>query len=168
MTLRNQHSICIFLLGVLPSFAAACSNSKTRTRGAEESVTSTSSVGTAVGALPSPKEDAQAPSCGREVQTHGQGYDEKARSCLWEAYQAGRAASLALTRHTIEGDPITFTLRVRSSSAIDVIEDNQDHFGARGVRNTTCSTLVRAPIVEGRSGFIVRGCRGSVETFEIP
>lgn len=90
------------------------------------------------------------------------------RTCLWDAYRAGRPAELTLTRHTIEGDPISITLRVRSSTSIDVLEDNRDRFGARGVRSSTCTELERGSNVNGRSGFIVRGCHGSVKSFEVP
>jgi hypothetical protein len=100
--------------------------------------------------------------------THRQGYDAAARKCLWDAYEAGKPAGLALTRHTIEGDPITFTLHVNSKDSIDVIEDNQDRFGARGVRRSTCKALARSREVDGRSGFIVSGCTGSAEKFEVP
>jgi len=146
----------------------ACSNTKSRTHGAEESVSSTSSSLPVVTASPSSVEGKDAPTCGHEVQVHGRGYDEKARACLWDAYQAGKAASVALTRHTIEGDPITLTLRVHSGSSIELVENNQDRFGPRGVRTSTCSTLEQRVADDGRRGFILRGCRGSVETFEIP
>ncbi|HRI66014.1 MAG TPA: hypothetical protein PK156_17320 [Polyangium sp.] len=147
--------------------ATSCSNAKTQPRSGEESVSSTASNTPAQGSAALPAGDA-APSCGHETQIHGPGYDEAARSCLWDAYRAGRPAELVLTRYTVEGDPITVTLRIRSGPAIEVHEDNRDRFGARGVRSSTCTELSRGPIMDGRSGFIVRGCRGSVQSFEVP
>lgn len=152
---------------VLAALASSCANSKTRTRGSEESVSSTASSRASASAA-STGATGDAPSCGHEVSTHGAGYDETARTCLWDAYRAGKEADLALTRHTIEGDPITFTIHVRPGAEIEVFEDNRDHFGAAGVRSSKCKVLERSPIVDGRSGFIVRGCAGSVEKIEVP
>lgn len=115
-----------------------------------------------------PVDAGAAPSCGREVQVHGRGYDASARKCLWDAYLAGKPAALSLTRHTIEGDPITFTLRVLSGSSIEVIEDNRDRFGARGVRSSTCRTLEQRPSADGRVAFVVGGCSGGVAKIEVP
>lgn len=154
------------MLAGLAVLVAGCGNSKAPTRAGEDSVASTSK--TAVGASTGGIDASAAPSCGHEVQTHGKGYDEVARTCLWDAYQAGKPGELMLTRHTIEGDPVTFTLRVRSASLIEVIEDNRDHFGAQGVRSTSCSALERTASTNERRGFVVRGCRGSVETIEVP
>lgn len=149
---------------VLVALSASCTKSRTQPRGGEESVSSTSSN------LPRPSAattDTKPPSCGREKQVHGEGYDEAARACLWDAYRAGKTAELELTRVTIEGDPITYTLHVRSGS-IDVVEDNRDRFGAHGMRSASCKVLERSPSTNGRSGFIVRGCRGGAETIEVP
>jgi hypothetical protein len=167
MKVRFRFDRLLVMSVVLAALTSSCTKAKTKTPGEEESVSSTSS---AVPLLDPPAEDAgvAAPSCGHEVQTHGQGYDEAKRKCLWDAYQAGRAAELALTRHTIEGDPITLTLRVRSTSSIEVVEDNRDRFGVRGVRRSTCKVLERSPTVNGRSGFVVRGCGSNVETIEVP
>jgi hypothetical protein len=87
---------------------------------------------------------------------------------LWNAYQAGRSAELALTHHTIEGDPITFTIQLRSKAIIEVVEDNGDRFGARGHRHSVCKVLERTPTANGRSGFIAHGCAGNVETITVP
>lgn len=167
MKIRVRCRDVVLLSVVLVAMAASCTKSKTQPRGGEESVASTSSN------LPRPsatttEAQAKPPSCGREKQTHGEGYDEAARTCLWDAYRAGRPAELELTRHTIEGDPITWTLRVRSGSSIEVTEDNRDRFGVHGVRTASCTVLERSPSANGRSGFIVRGCGGSTETIEVP
>ena len=151
---------------LLATLLSSCTKSNTKTPGSEESVSSTSS---AVPLLePFPADAGAAPSCGREVQTHGQGYDEAARTCLWDAYRAGRPAELVMTRHTIEGDPITLTLRVRSNASIEVLVDNRDRFGMRGLRSSVCKVLERSPTDNGRSGFILRSCEGSDEKLDVP
>lgn len=151
---------------VLVALSASCAKSKTQPRGGEESVSSTSSN------LPRPSAvtaaDTTPPSCGREKLVHGEGYDEAARTCLWDAYRAGRPAELELTRITIEGDPIVVRLRVGSGPLIEVTEDNRDRFGMRGVRSASCKVLERSPSTNGRSGFVLRGCSGSAETIEVP
>jgi hypothetical protein len=158
---------CVVLAVLSSSCAKSCAGSKTTMPGGEESVSSTSSSIPRASATVD-EAGAKAPACGHEVQTHGRGYDAAARKCFWDAYQAGTPTALALTRHTIEGDPITFTLRVRSKDSIDVVEENQDRFGARGIRSSTCKALARGREVDGRSGFIVSGCTGGAETFEVP
>jgi hypothetical protein len=92
------------------------------------------------------------------MNVHGTGYDGIARDCLWDAYTTGRPAELVITVHTVEGDPITFTVRVRAAHVVEVIEDNRDRFGARGVRTTTCKTLEKRAHAEGRYRFALRDC----------
>lgn len=152
----------IFFLVLL----SGCANSKPHSRGGEEKVSSTSSSRRTTDAAPTDAA-ALAPSCGHEKQVHGQGINDSARDCLWDAYQAGREAGLALTRYTVEGDPITYTLHVHSKTSIDVVEDNQDHFGSAGVRRSTCSGLERLADVDGHRGFKLQGCQGTVKTFEL-
>lgn len=163
---RRVATWCLVLAVFSSGCAKSCAGSKSSKRGEEESVTTTSND------LPRPSttpgDAGAAPSCGREVQLHGQGYDAAARKCLWDAYQAKKPAGLSLTRHTIEGDPITFTLRVLEDSSIEVVEDNQDRFGARGVRRSTCKTLEQRPSADGRSGFVLSGCVGGAEKIEVP
>lgn len=156
------------MLAVLALLAASCTNSKAPTSAAAEDSVASTLKPTSAASTTSEADAGPPPSCGREVQTHGKGYDEAARACLWDAYQAGKPGELMLTRHTIEGDPITFTLRVRSASWIDVVIDDRDAFGAQGLRSAKCSVLERGPSANGRSGFIVRGCRGGFETVEVP
>lgn len=151
----------LFLL-LLPS----CANSKPQTRGGEEKVSSTASDrGTAEAKPGDPA--TPAPSCGHEKQVHGQGINDSGRDCLWDAYQAGREASLALTLYTVEGDPITYTLHVVSKTSIDVVEDNRDHWGSPGVRRSTCSSLERLAEENGHRGFKLLGCEGAVKRFEL-
>ncbi len=152
---------------VLATLLSSCTKSKTNSPDGEESVSSTSSAVPLLEPLPADA-GANAPSCGREVLTLDRGYDEAARTCLWDAYRAGRVAELVMTRHTVEGDPITLTLRVRSTTSIEVVEDNRDRFGARGLRSSVCKVLERSPAVNDRSGFVVRRCEGSDEKIDVP
>ena len=164
--LPGSHRGFFFSL-VMAVLISSCAKSKTQPRSGEESVSSTASNTPAPDAASIPPGDA-APSCGVETQLHGGGYDDAARTCLWNAYRAGRPAELVLKKYTVEGDPIIVTLRIRSGPSIEVHEDNRDRFGGRGVRSSTCTELSRGPSTDGRSGFIVRGCRGSVQSFEVP
>lgn len=161
-------ALCGLFLGAM--FAAglpSCTNSKTHSRSGEENVSSTASSRRAPDATPTGSA-APTPSCGHEVQVHGNGVNDSARDCLWDAYQAGREASFAMTLHTVEGDPITYTLHVRSKTAIDVVEDNKDSFGSPGIRRSMCSGLERAPERNGHRGFLLQGCEGAVKRIELP
>jgi hypothetical protein len=166
MNILIRRRLMGLIFATFVSLAMGCTNSKTRSRGGEEVVSSTSNTSPVPTSTTATSREA-APSCGREVQMHGQGINDAARTCLWDAYQAGGAAELVITRHTIEGDPITTTIRVRSKSSIEVIDDSQDRFGSRGVRNAMCSEMERSPEVNGHRGFTIRGCRGSMETVEV-
>ncbi len=167
MEIRFQFDRFLAMSVVLATVLSSCTKSNTKTPGSEDSVSSTSSAVPLLEPVPA-SAGANAPSCGHEVQTHGQGYDEAARTCLWDAYRAGRPAALVMTRHTIEGDPITLTLRVRSNTSIEVLEDNRDRFGARGLRSSVCKVLERSQTTNGRSGFVLRTCEGSDEKIDIP
>jgi hypothetical protein len=111
---------------------------------------------------------AHASSCGREENVHGRGYDGAARDCLWKAYVGGTPAELVITMRTVEGDPITFTLRVRAAKVVDVIEDNRDRFGTPGVRRSTCATLEKRERADGRYGFALRDCGDARPEITIP
>jgi len=167
MEKRFAFSRFIAMTIVLTTLSSSCTKSKTKTPGSEEFVSSTSSAVPLLEPL-SADAGANASSCGREVQVHGQGYDEAARTCLWDAYRAGRAAELVMIRHTIEGDPISLTLRVRSNTSIEVVEDNRDRFGSRGLRSSVCKELERTAAVNERSGFVIRRCEGSDEKIDVP
>ena len=99
-------------------------------------------------------------SCGRETNVHGSGYDSAARGCLWDAWQNRSAAGLVITVHTVEGDPIAYTLRVRPGPVVDVTVDSRDRFGSPGVTRTTCKTLEKRAATEDRFGFVLRECEG--------
>ncbi|HVK63473.1 MAG TPA: hypothetical protein VM694_03305 [Polyangium sp.] len=115
-----------------------------------------------------PSEENGASSCGRETNVHGTGYDAAARACLWDAWLNGGAAGLMITMHTVEGDPISYMLRVRPGRVVDVTEDSRDRFGSPGVTRTTCRTLEKRAGSGDRFGFVLRGCEGRVSWIVIP
>jgi hypothetical protein len=156
----------LLLGGTLATLTVSCASSKRPMPSSDEAVSSTSSTRPSSEAKPAGSAET-APSCGHEVQVHGRGINDSARDCLWDAYQAGREADLAMTMHTVEGDPITYTLHVRSKTAIDFVEDNKDSFGSPGIRRSTCSGLERGAEMNGHRGFRLQGCQGTVKTFEL-
>ncbi|MRG97760.1 hypothetical protein GF068_38440 [Polyangium spumosum] len=153
---RLGHVVASLLL-----VACGCSSPQTP---AEGDTRSTAVV--EAGRMPS-EEDGANSTCGRETNVHGAGYDAAARACLWDAWRNGSPAGLVITMHTVEGDPITYTLRVRPSRVIEVVEDNRDRFGARGVHRSTCKDLERRASGD-RFGFVLRGCEGHAAEIVIP
>jgi len=121
---------------------------------------------------PSPPPPANAgealPSCGRERNVHGEGYDAAARDCLWKAYQTTSPAELVITHYTVEGDPITFTIRMRAPSNIEVTEDSKDNWGWKGIRTTTCTSLEKIEHDPGRYKFKLGGCQDPRKEITIP
>ncbi|MDI1450318.1 hypothetical protein [Polyangium sp. 6x1] len=115
-----------------------------------------------------PSESDTTSTCGRETNVHGSGYDAAARSCLWDAWRNGSAAGLVITMHTVEGDPITYTLRVRPGPVVDVTVDSRDRFGSPGVTRATCRTLEKSAGTGDRFGFALRGCEGRASEIVIP
>lgn len=118
-----------------------------------------------------PPEEPDAPSgppgprsCGVEVVRLGQGYDAAARACFWEAYKARDPAQLTTTWHTIEGDPVTYTLTI-TRAGVEVVVDSKDRFGQQGVHTHTCRNLeqiMQDPKMgqKDRFGFALSGCTG--------
>jgi hypothetical protein len=156
------------LLVLAPLLAIACSPSPAPTTADEGAIRSTSpTAGRTTPEATSPEIPAN-PSCGKEVDVHGQGYDAAARECLWKAYQSSQPAELVITVHTIEGDPITTALRVRSPSAIDVVRDSKDRFGSPGVTRSTCTSMQRKQDDRGRTIFSLAGCSGPQPELTIP
>lgn len=98
--------------------------------------------------------------CGKEIILHGQGYDQKARDCLFQAYERGDEAQLTTTSYTVEGDPITHAIVVLSRDRIQVHRDSADRFGQPGQLDFTCKSLAREPTEDGRDQFVLRGCVG--------
>ncbi|MDC3955961.1 DUF4362 domain-containing protein [Polyangium jinanense] len=144
--------------------ASGCSSCSSRRTPAEGDTRSTSVV--EPGLMPSESDGAS--SCGRETNVHGSGYDAAARSCLWDAWRNGSTAGLVITMHTVEGDPITYTLRVRPGPVVDVTEDSRDRFGSPGVTRTSCKSLEKRSGTGDRFGFVLRGCEGRASEIVIP
>ena len=115
-----------------------------------------------------PSEENGASTCGRETNVHGEGYDAAARACLWDAWTNRSAAGLVIKMHTVEGDPITYSIRVRPGPIVDVTEDNRDRFGSPGVHRSTCKTLEKRAGTGERFGFVLRGCEGHASEIMIP
>ena len=104
--------------------------------------------------------------CGSERSAHGQGVNVAARECFWEAYRDGRPAHVSITVHTIEGDPLRYDLTVKSKTAIDVVYESHDRFGAQGTTRFVCRSVERVAS-EGRVSFTLRGCDGGSEELSI-
>jgi hypothetical protein len=96
--------------------------------------------------------------CGNERQLHGKGYSESTRTCIWNAFQAGRPARWSLTLYTIEGDPIRYELEIHSRTLLSLLIDSRDRFGASGVSRRRCRMLTRN-VEAGRISFELSGCQ---------
>jgi hypothetical protein len=156
------------ILALVPLLAIACSPSPAPTTADEGAIGSTSpSASRTTPDAPSPEIPAN-PSCGKEVDVHGQGYDAAARECLWKAYQSSQPAELVLTVHTIEGDPITTALLVRSPTAIDVVRESKDRFGSPGVTRFNCTSMQRKQDDRGHTIFSLTRCSGPQTELTIP
>ncbi len=108
--------------------------------------------------------------CGAEVSRHGEGYDANARECIWQAYTARDPAEFSTTRHTIEGDPIRYTVQI-TPRGVEVTVDSKDRFGQQGVFTHTCRALERIKQEErpDRFGFALSGCTGGgAERLAVP
>jgi len=148
------------ILALVPFLAIACSPSPAPTTVDDSAVGSTAPpAGSTTAAAPSADIPAN-PSCGKEVSVHGQGRDPAARECFWNAYQTNKPAELVITVHTIEGDPITHALLMRSASSIEVVRDSKDRFGSPGITRFTCTSLRRNQDDRGTTIFALTGCTG--------
>lgn len=92
-------------------------------------------------------------SCGTEViDADHQGYRADLRDCLWESCRAGKPAEFVTTAHTVEGDPITYRVRMVSSSQIEVeLDTTQDRFGDGQVVRWTCSGAEMSEFPAGKT-----------------
>lgn len=165
---REEISLRTLALALAPLLALACSTAPAPTTADEGAIGSTAPPAGSPTSAAGSSEIPANPSCGKEVNVHGQGYDAAARECLWNAYQANKPAELVLTVHTIEGDPITFALSVRSSSVIDVVRDSKDRFGSPGVTRFTCTSMQRKQTDQGRTFFVLAGCNNGNPELTIP
>jgi len=110
---------------------------------------------TAVDTFPEP--------CPDENFGQGEGYDRAARDCLWNAFEAGKAASFKTTKITAQRDPIVTRVVVRPGGRVEVFYDSSlDTFSnERGKYELTCTKFQRSvdPGTE-RVRFLVDNCRG--------
>ena len=85
----------------------------------------------------------QLPACGVEDAGMGEGIDEAARTCLFEAYQDGRSAEFISTMTSVEGDDITRYVRVHGDGLIEIFVDaTRDRFGSGAWERLVCERLV--------------------------
>ncbi|AUX26795.1 hypothetical protein SOCEGT47_073650 [Sorangium cellulosum] len=125
---------------------------------------------------PSPEKVQSAPpapplkQCGTEVVKRGEGYDARARECIWQAYKDREPAEFTTTRYTIEGDPITYHLEVTLTGVV-VVVNSKDRYALQGVFRHACRNLERI-MQEGsedRFGFALSACSGGgAERFAVP
>lgn len=93
-------------------------------------------------------------------------FDETGRDCLWEHYAAREPTTTAkwkLTRSTIEGDPIVYTVMI-AKNTIEVSQDTTaDKFGGpnRGITTWRCSDMTKTARAEGSFTFAFSGCTGA-------
>ena len=81
-------------------------------------------------------------SCGEEDLDRDEPYDEIARRCLFDAYQAGRGAELITSALSIEGDPIVRYIRVHENGVVEIFHDaTRDRFGSGEWERLVCSEL---------------------------
>lgn len=113
--------------------------------------------------------------CGAETLGHGDGYDAKMRDCLWLAFTEGRPAAFTTTSLTIEGDPITYSVKALAAShgpgpRFSLQVDSDDHFGKPGLFNYTCNAIERLPYQQdaNRYGFRLSGCSGDSSERDLP
>ena len=85
------------------------------------------------------------------------------RTCLWNAYSSGQSARWSMTRMTMEGDPIPYTVTL--SDSIEVTQDTtaDKHGGPNRGRTTwRCSAMTQvAHYAEGSFLFTFSGCTGA-------
>jgi len=80
-------------------------------------------------------------SCGSERAGAAGPWNVEGRQCLWDAYQAGRPAEFVSTRSSVEGDPVTTTLRLLGSGRVEIyIDGTRDRWG-QGWTRLECPTL---------------------------
>ena len=96
--------------------------------------------------------------CGRYELAHGPPSvaDQDRNRCLLDALDAGDAATLVVTRATIEGDPITTTYEVGDGRSIELVVDTtEDRYGPQSVATLRCTDLRESNgVLEGT------GCEG--------
>ncbi len=107
--------------------------------------------------------------CGHEQRKGIQPADSALRKCIYEAFQKGEAAKLAVTRTTTEGDPITVTIETGAGQVLVTVDSTQDKFGDKSVTKHTCTALVKGAAGSGPDELQATGCsNASAPTISIP
>lgn len=86
--------------------------------------------------------------------------NEGSATCRWESYQQGLTSTGVVATFTVEGDPITYSIRVLSRNAIRVTVQSQDKYGPRGRFDYTCSGLALVQAANGVGHLAATGCQG--------
>jgi hypothetical protein len=107
---------------------------------------------------------ASQPSCGRSV-SGPFSYDARPTECLWQAYSAGTTAQAIVIQYTVEGDPITYAVNLKSANRIDISIESQDRFGPKGSFAYSCHGLTRQAVLNPsvRFNLVVTGCTGPID-----
>ena len=96
------------------------------------------------------------PACGVEELGADLAYDERARTCLMEAFEAGRSAELITNQISDEGDPITGYVRVHENGVVELFVDaTLDRAGSGRWERWDCDALTRE---EGSRVFVADAC----------
>lgn len=122
--------------------------------------------------VPGPAQTAPPPAvkdCGHEQRKPVQPADAALRGCIYEAYQKGETAKLAVTRTTTEGDPITVTIETGGGHVVVTVDSTQDKFGDKSVTKHTCAALSKGGGESGPDELQATGCsNASSPTVSIP
>lgn len=101
------------------------------------------------------------PACGEEQLVRGD-TNLEARQCLYEAFDAGRAAELISTEAITEGREITRYMRVHENGTIEMFTDTtRDTLQAGGWKRETCGQMLSAEEVRDvwiEEVFIILDC----------
>lgn len=119
--------------------------------------------------------DPQYQQCGKETNRHGEGYDSKARDCLWQAVTDGKPVKFTTTSYTTEGDPITYSIQALAPShgpghRFTVLVDSRDKFGKQGQFNYACKGIQRVEqkyAAGQRYSFRLSECTGTGDGTEV-
>lgn len=126
--------------------------------GAREPGTPPASVTSLVTPVPAPVRD-----CGTEVlRQDARPVDEAARDCVRQAFTAGTRAVFAVTRPTVEGDPVTTRVEVLGAGRLRVSVDRRaDRFSVASdgrVQTFDCTSLGTFTTEDGTRLLEVSGC----------
>jgi hypothetical protein len=96
------------------------------------------------------------PACGVEELDADLAYDEGSRTCLMNAYLAGRGAEFITHQLTDEGDPVTAWVRVHENGVVELFVDaTLDRAGSGTWERWGCGALTHE---EGSRVFVADDC----------